>query len=906
MSTGFRTDADISRGVERGERPLQPWTPDATDDVDMSLDSAGSAGWDQFEANSRLFGTSSTFDEHLYTTRIDRSAPSYREREKQAAKLAKEIEGAASTNAHVREERGQALENDGENEEDKYSGIKRDDLNFPPLQSGLATKYTPPARRAPTGQPTVAGAPVDPAIISAQVSRTESTNLTQSRPKNAKDIDNIQTEATVKVPKREPSPAVNPEPIDRSEKKVLTPSAGTLSAGQGKEVKEKVSPAGSSVSSQRKAPENATEDVENKLLHQFKAFAASEKMRIHQSQRTRATNDRQAKLKELLNFSETFKLRTPVPSDLVGILAKDPAKQEQIVEKARKEHEEVPATTSTASQPAAGPDTKASSKPVAVGKFDPSMVPAPIPDRQTFNRNRQGYAAAAARNERPGQLQTGHSARGVPGFAVHRVAGLPHDRRPIPPQTIPAPIPIHEGRVPPLGPLADQSSLSSPQRSSVHTPTSAVSTKFNAKASEFKPNAAAPAFTPVGPSIAPPSPKPIEPARSVSGTTSPSSFFGVKKPKPAAERPAFSDHFNPFPRMKKEVEQQKEQTKKDHSSNGGIPPAYNTPPRWDVAEHNQDRTYKDVFDKLNAPSISPAPSTRPMPSQQVPYQQQIPYHLQNGSNNIPQINARHHAMQHSQSQHQHNHYEDGHSRMHMAASPQVYPSPRLGTGQMAYPSAMAHPAPLQYGQPVSQYIPAQGIPAQGGPSPMHVRQYPTTPQFMHAQTPQMAAPVMTHQPSNGPYMGLPQQQYQHMPIYSPNPGQAYPQHAASQPHSGYPSPSRGAPMMMHQGSQQGHHAGQHAYGMPGQPTQVTYGQYGQPPQMRGGYPGQHTPYGTSPGQTYHYPPQPQRSLSSGYAGGYQGKAPMQHMQPSQGPPAMNGALQQTGCPQQDAPLEMTK
>jgi LsmAD domain len=868
----------------------------------MSIDSAYSASWDQFEANARLYGTSSTFDEHFYTTRIDRSAPSYRERERQAAKLAKEIEGAASTNTHMREERGHRLENDGEDEEDKYSGVRRDDLSFPPLQSGLSNKYTPPARRAPTAHPTVAGAPVDPAIISAQLSRPESTKSIQSRPKHVKDAENTPIEVDTKAPQREPSPAVNPQPIDRSEKKVLTQSSSTLSAGQDQEVKEKASPAGSSVSSQRKAPENATEDVENKLLHQFKAFAASEKMRVQQSQRTRATNDRQAKLKELLNFSETFKLRTPVPTDLVGILAKDPAKQERIVEKAKKEHEELPVVPSNASLAAAGSEAKAPSRTMAVGKFDPSMVPAPIPDRQTFNRNRQGYAAAAAaRNERPSQLQTGHAVRGGPGFAVHRAAGLPHDRRPVPPQTIPTPIPIHEGRVPPLGPLADQSSLSSPQRSSVHTPTSAVSTKFNAKASEFKPSATAPAFTPAGTSIAPSSPKPIEPARSVSGTVSPSSFFGAKKPKPAAERPSFSDHFNPFPRMKREGDQQKEQTKKDYSNNGGIPPAYNTPPRWDVAEHNQDRTYKDVFDKLIAPNVSPAPSARSMPSQQAPYPQQIPYHLHNGGHNIRQVNVPHHALQHTQPQHQHNHYEDGHSRIHMAGTPQVYPSPRLGSGQMVYPPAMAQPAPTQYGQPVGQYIPAQS-----GPSPIHVRQYPATPQFVHAQTPQMGAPMMAHQLSNGPYMGLPQQQYQHMPMYSPSPAQAYPQHAASQPHSGYPSPSRAAPMMMHQGSQQGHHAGQHVYGMPGQPAQMGYSQYGQPSQMRGGYPGQHTPYGTSPGQAYHYPPQPQRTLSSGYGGGYQGKVPMQHMQPSHGPPMMNGAPQQAGYPPQDAPVEMTK
>ena len=154
----FRTDTDISANASKGERPLQPWVPDAGAEVDLSLESSGRGDWDQFEANSRLFGAASTYDENLYTTQIDRSAPSYSRREAEAARIAQEIEGTSSTNPHMREERGQAIENDGEDEEDKYSGVRRDDLNFPPLASGAPNRYMPPARRAPTGQPTVAGA----------------------------------------------------------------------------------------------------------------------------------------------------------------------------------------------------------------------------------------------------------------------------------------------------------------------------------------------------------------------------------------------------------------------------------------------------------------------------------------------------------------------------------------------------------------------------------------------------------------------------------------------------------------------------------------------------------------------------------------------------------------------------
>jgi hypothetical protein len=65
----------------------------------------------------------------------------------------------------------------------------------------------------------------------------------------------------------------------------------------------------------------------------FKAFetlstqqsASAETMRDHE-----ALTDKQVKLHELKAFSLNFKLSTPVPTDFIGIMAKDPAKQWQI------------------------------------------------------------------------------------------------------------------------------------------------------------------------------------------------------------------------------------------------------------------------------------------------------------------------------------------------------------------------------------------------------------------------------------------------------------------------------------------------------------------------------------------------------------------------------------------------
>jgi hypothetical protein len=88
-------------------RDLQKWAPDdgIEDSSLFSLDAAG-AGWDQFATNKEKFGVQSTFDEHYYTTRIDRSNCAISDHE--AARIAREIESGTTTNMHLAEERGKA------------------------------------------------------------------------------------------------------------------------------------------------------------------------------------------------------------------------------------------------------------------------------------------------------------------------------------------------------------------------------------------------------------------------------------------------------------------------------------------------------------------------------------------------------------------------------------------------------------------------------------------------------------------------------------------------------------------------------------------------------------------------------------------------------------------------------
>jgi hypothetical protein len=67
-----------------------------TDDVTFGpgASSAG-ASWDQFAANAQLFGVHASFDEDVYTTKLDRTSADFKERERKAQKLANEIIGVS-------------------------------------------------------------------------------------------------------------------------------------------------------------------------------------------------------------------------------------------------------------------------------------------------------------------------------------------------------------------------------------------------------------------------------------------------------------------------------------------------------------------------------------------------------------------------------------------------------------------------------------------------------------------------------------------------------------------------------------------------------------------------------------------------------------------------------------------
>nr|GMC75989.1 polyadenylate-binding protein-interacting protein 3-like isoform X1 [Ipomoea batatas] len=127
------TDSCISqsRPIE-GERELERWVPDDDTPECPELDNIFDGhwnrllkGWNQFEVNETLFGVKSTFNEELYTTKLERG-PQMRDLEREALRIAKEIEGEETHDLHLAEERGAQLHGNIEiDEETRYSSVFR-------------------------------------------------------------------------------------------------------------------------------------------------------------------------------------------------------------------------------------------------------------------------------------------------------------------------------------------------------------------------------------------------------------------------------------------------------------------------------------------------------------------------------------------------------------------------------------------------------------------------------------------------------------------------------------------------------------------------------------------------------------------------------------------------------------
>jgi hypothetical protein len=770
-------------------------------------------------------------------------------------------------------------------------------------------KYTPPARRAPTGQSTVKGAPVDPAIISSQ--------LKAPTPK-AEDIKTpaapVQTKAV--DTKVDAKPSVKPEAA--TDLKVDATANATLRAAvmgtattadetaekNGTTTRPSTTAASKTAAPQPPQPNTAAtavpttnKDLIDKLGKDFKDFAKQEHRRVENNNRMRLKVDKESKLNELRNFSQSFKLDTPVPPDIVTIIAKDPLKQKEIQEKALRDVQELAATkaaqaqkdrgapavavkskqqqqqqqqqpskTQTSAEPATavatGPaaatatstttaapvDTRAATRPTAPQH---SSSPSGVTARQPGGR--PSYPAVTQYQHQ--SYRNGHQGQHVGGRNAPQTGNLAQRIRE---NKLHAPYNQHMGgqhmptemRAPPTGP-ANNVDPTYGRRLSGLPPSHLQPPKLNPSTQEFRPNAFAPAFNPAGPS---------------QGSSPRSVVNNVVEPPAVAQPPAGGKLIR---RKTKAVDPQKcnilahlktlkpKVPNKNWDENGGLQPCYATNPVWrQIEDENREReqnpnstmllTYQEYFEKF--PMSTTAPLATPNSQHTVPttaHLHQLPLHLQNANPSLapgqsPRIpNMPMHTPQHGHMLHAPYHPTPDDHRMMHSNSAQSFSSPRVAPQMpMVYAPNINSTPQMPYAQPLMQPYMTHGAP-QMNPQ---FRNFSGNPQFLPPQAQHMGGPAqppfMMTQP--GPYMpnGMvpapgPMPMYSGGPQYMQPPGTGPPPSVAGS--NGYPSPNPrpAAPMMAHQGSYQGQQ--QMGYGMsPG----VQYQQAFVPQQHQNKYSGQ--------------------------------------------------------------------
>lgn len=703
----------------------------------------------------------------------------------------------------------------------------------------------PAARRAHTGKPTVSGASVDPAIISSQLARpdkpvAETPKAASSPPKPAR------TEVSTPPTTDESSFTATPEPKPQV---AAVPSSSRNASPQ-------VKPDG--------VP-NATATVERDVATAFKGFAAQQRKNVEISRVTRARNDKEIKLNDLKNFANSFKLHTPVPSDLVSIIAKDPKKQKEIQEKAQRNAEEASKASSadTAKTASVSSEARPAQRPTASTHGSSSSN---VPSRQSNARNAgfQGSFRGPSQLQQPQSPQQNRTAGNL-GARLRMIEQNKHSQMPL------NSVPIQEARPPPTGPASSVDPNFSRRSSGV---TSAQGARLNPNSNEFRPSPHAATFSPNGNPSTGSSPKSAVNAVA----PAPVSRSLIRhKPVQESERPSIGSKFDALEYIKT----LKPQQGRDWKATGGLKPAYDTPPIWKQGGAPDEKpdsliklTYTQLFEMAPFPAQTMSPPNPSTAFPQVPHQHQLPIHLQQGAHNMgARQSPRQPPMGLHGNQHPHGPTPpfNGHDehRMMPSHSAQSFASPRLQNVPMAYPSPMNQSAQMAYNPGMMQYPGAPPMQAQ-------MRSFSQNQQFIPQQGPM--GPIMMQNPTGtfltsqgmapGPQVMYPQP-------FMPGNGHPPPMPGVN----GYPSPGRSAPMMINQGSQHGHQ--QPMYGMsPGMSPGPQFGgpmyqQQQQPVQseffdqrtqsrsltqkqvpMRGfGGPNQ---FGTSPQQVHQFGPQQNR------------------------------------------------
>lgn len=573
-------------------------------------------------------------------------------------------------------------------------------------------------------------------------------------------------------------------------------------------------------STQVKATPSATSTVERDVLKEFKTFATQQRMNAEKARNYKAKADREGKLTELRKFATGFKLSTPVPNDLISIIAKDPIKQKEIQAQAIKNAEDVAkakADASTMSSPASGKGTppKASEQGsaaaasadtrnsrAAAGPQGASATGAPNRHPGPRQQYPQPYHGQGYRNNRGGAHNMPPSQTGSLAQRLRNVEQQKFSQPPAAQQAAAG----QDARVPPTGPANANDANFNRRHSALP---GHMGVKLNPNSHEFRPSPFAASFNPNSHASAGSSPRSA--ANNVPDANAAASGNGQlirRKTKAVDVNKCFIlSHIKSItpPQGRK------------WEDNCGLRPSYDTLPTWrqlqddEKADSTMHLTYKEYFER--SPFSGPAMAT-PNPPHALPHmahQHQLPFHLQQGSHNMGQRQSpamppmQMHAPHHGPGPHG-QFGNDDHRMMH-SNSQQSFASPRMAQMPMAYNS----PGQMAYNQPV--YMTG------GAPQMGQYRSFSNNhPHYAPPQGHMMMQPHFMPGPQGmvgGPQMMYPNAHGQFMPPSGPpQPGPGA---------NGYPSPGRpSAPAMVHQGSQQG----QPMYGMSPsvQYNQPAYGQ----------------------------------------------------------------------------------
>lgn len=663
----------------------------------------------------------------------------------------------------------------------RYSGVRRQD--FPPLSSGRENRYTPPAKRAPTGQTSVQGAPVDPAIISSQI---KVPNKKQQASSPAVESNGVAQAALPKSTEEKSAEATS----------VAATSAISGVAGQmGTPARTTPSTSRNLSPQVKEGTPSATSTVERDVLKEFKNFASQQRESAQKIRTNKAKADKEVKLTELKKFASTFKLSTPVPTDLVSIIAKDPAKQKEIQAKAIKNAEEVAHTKTVEDK--------------TVRDAQPKPAETSNPKPQADARVPRGPGAGSGNQSGQGSRQHGHrqpyqqqyqqqyrnNNRGGPHIPQSQTGTLSSRLRNLEQQKWSQP-PAQDGRAPPTGPANPNDPNFNRRISGVPTH---MGPKLNPNTQEFRPSPFAAAFNPNNQQSTASSPRS---ALAVNGAESPAGGQLIRRKTKAVD-------VNKC-RILSHIKTIKPPQGRNWDDNGGLRPSYDTLPTWrqlqdeEKPDSTMHLTYTQLFERQPFGGSSMA---TPNPSHvvpHIPHQHQLPFHLQQGAHMGPRQSPHMPHMQMHNPQHgpgPHPPYGHDDHRMVHSNSAQSFASPALGQVAMAGYPGMNSPAQMPYNQQV--YMGPGGAPQMG------YRSFSNNQQYMGPQQGQMGGPMMMgpqFMPGPQGMVGAPQMMYAGHPHFMPPGGPPQGTPGAN----GYSSPGRpAAPMMAHQGSQQG----QPMYGM---------------------------------------------------------------------------------------------